>query len=241
MSARNVILTGGSSGIGLAIARALVERGDSVHVLARRNREAFTEAAGTLAERVAYHAVDLTDAEAARACLDRAARALGRIDVLINAAGAMSFENAIDATPASIAHHLAINLAAPISLCAAAAAFMLEQTPAGGHIINVASVAALRATPKLAAYAAAKAGLLHYSRSLAAELASKAIRVNVLCPGAIATNLAPRVHFKLIERTVPLGRLQTAEELASLACWLTSDDARNVTGSVFTLDGGMSL
>jgi NAD(P)-dependent dehydrogenase (short-subunit alcohol dehydrogenase family) len=212
-----------------------------VHVLGRRDRDAFMSAADAIGPRAHYHTVDLTDADAGVAALQDAARALGRVDILINCAGVMTFENAADASGESVSAQLAVNLATPIRLCAAMVARMLEQEPAGGHIVNLASVAALKPTPKLAVYAAAKAGLVHYSRSIAAELAGKGVRVNVVCPGAIATNLAPRVHFKLIERTVPLKQLQTAEEIAELVVYLLSNAARNVTGSVFTLDGGMAL
>lgn len=240
MSPRTVILTGGSSGIGLSIAQALSAGDDRLHVFARRSAEEFTSAAGELASRVTYHALDVTNGELAAQRMREIASADG-LDVLINCAGVMAFENAADTSAASIAEHVAVNLSAPMLLCATAAAIWRDRPVPDAQIVNVSSVAALRPTPKLAVYAAAKAGLLHYSRSLALELAGQGVRVNVVCPGAIATGLAPRVHFKLIERTVPLKRLQSAEEVASMVRWLLSSDARNVTGAVFTLDGGMSL
>lgn len=239
MSARTVIVTGGSSGIGLAIAKTLSAGGDRVHVFARRSAQEFAEAAGELASAVTYHSLDVRDERAPQRLREIAGQ--HGFDVLINCAGVMSFENAPDSSAASIAEHVSVNLSAPMLLCATAAAIWQEHPSPDAHIVNVSSVAALRPTPKLAVYAGAKAGLLHYSRSLAAELAGQGVRVNVVCPGAVATGLAPRVHFKLIERTVPLKRLQQADEVASMVSWLLSSAARNVTGSVFTLDGGMSL
>lgn len=237
---RVVVLTGGSSGIGLASARALVAAGHSLDVLGRRGAEGFRASAGDLADRVAYHPVDVTDVDRAAAVVRQIAVERGRLDVLVNNAGTMSFENAHEATPAAVRSHLATNLEAPILLSAAAISVMVEQT-GGGAILNVASVAGLKATPKLAVYAASKAGLVHYTRSIAAEYAGRKIRANALCPGAVRTNLTSRLMFSMIEKSVPLGRLQTAEEVARLVVWLVSDEAASVTGAVFSMDGGMSL
>jgi NAD(P)-dependent dehydrogenase (short-subunit alcohol dehydrogenase family) len=165
---------------------------------------------------------------------------MGGVDVLINNAGIMNFENAHESTEVVVRNQIAVNLEAPIHLSAVAIKSMLQQE-AGGHILNIASVAGLKATPKLAVYSATKAGLIQYTRSLASEYATRRIRANVICPGAITTGLTSRIMFTLIQKTVPLGQLQTVGEVASLAAWLISEDARSVTGSVYSLDGGMSL
>jgi NAD(P)-dependent dehydrogenase (short-subunit alcohol dehydrogenase family) len=237
---RRVVVTGGSSGIGFAIVRRLVAGGHTVHVFDRQAVDQWTSVAGPLAETAVYHSVDLTDFAAARSRLSESIGQMGGIDALINNAGIMKFENAHESTEASARSQIAINLEAPIHLSAAAIQFMLTQET-GGHILNIASVAGLKATPKLAVYAATKAAIIHYTRSVAAEYAGRRIRANAICPGAVQTGLTNRVVFAMIQKTVPLGALQTVDEVASLASWLLSGDARNVTGSVYSLDGGMSL
>jgi NAD(P)-dependent dehydrogenase (short-subunit alcohol dehydrogenase family) len=237
---KRVIVTGGSSGIGLGIVMRLLGDGHVVHVFGRKPLEQWDCIARPSAEAAVYHCVDVTDFAAAGAVLSHATEQMGGLDVLVNNAGIMKFENAHEITEASVRSQIAVNLEAPIHLSAYAIKLMLQQE-SGGHILNVASVAGLKATPKLPVYSATKAALIHYTRSLAAEFAGRRIRANVICPGAVQTALGSRVMFAMIQKNIPLGQLQTVEEVASLAAWLVSEDARNVTGSVYSLDGGMSL
>ncbi len=231
-----IILTGGSSGLGKAIAAALLEGGHELAILSRRYEEKFRETCPELAA-ARYTSVDLSQPPA-DSLIKATAEALGGLDVLINNAGQMTFENSHEA--ADVAKTMAVNLTSPIQLANQAVAVMLEREQPG-HILNVASVAALKATPKLSAYCASKAGLVQYTRALAAEYASKNIRANAICPGAVQTGLTSRVMFAMIGKNVPLGKLQTPEEVAGVVTFLLSDAARNVTGSVYSLDGGMSL
>ena len=225
-----VVITGGSSGLGLAMAKRFLADGHRVHLLSRKPAEGV--------EGAVHHTADLADVPAAVSAFKQAAA--DGLDVLINNAGVMQFENAHDTTAESAGAQIAVNLTAPIHLSAAAIAIMQRQGT-GGQIVNIASAAALKASPKLAVYSATKAGLLAYTKSIAAEYASKNIRANAICPGAVQTGLANRLMWAMIQKSVPMGKLQSAEEVASLATWLTSPDARHVTGSVFSLDGGMSL
>lgn len=226
-----IVVTGGSSGLGLAMVKRFAADGHQVHLLSRKTPSEAIEGA-------VHHPADLADLPAAVAAFREAASE--GVDVLINNAGVMQFENAHDTTVDSAAVQIAVNLTAPIHLTAAAIGVMQGQE-SGGQIVNVASVAALKASPKLAVYSATKAGLIAYTKSVAAEYAAKRIRANAICPGAVQTGLANRLMWAMIQKSVPLGKLQSAEEVASLAAWLISEDARHVTGSVFSLDGGMSL
>lgn len=237
---KRVVVTGGSSGIGLGIVRRLVSEDRLVHVFGRRSLEQWVNIVGDLAEKVTYHSVDLTDISGAIAALSQAIHQMGGVDVLINCAGIMRFENGHEITEEGVRGQMAINLEAPIHLSAVAIKSMLSQET-GGHILNIASVAGLKATPKLAVYSATKAALIQHTRSLAAEYASRRIRANVVCPGAIPTGLASRITFAFVQKAIPLGQLQKEEEVASLVSWLLSEDARNVTGSVYSVDGGMNL
>ena len=236
---KKIIVTGGSSGIGLAVVRALSTAGHTVDVLARRSPGEFAEIEDAPAV-TGYHSADVRALDETAAKLTAIAEERDGLDVLINNAGVMQYENAEGATAESIALQLETNLAAPIRLSAAAVAFMKEREQPG-LIINIASVAGLKATPKLAVYSASKAGLVQYTRSLAAECAGDGIRAVAVAPGAVQTNLTNRVMFAMIEKAVPLGSLQSADEIAGLITWLVSDEAANVTGAVFSVDGGMSL
>jgi len=236
---KKIIVTGGSSGIGLAVVRALAAAGHTVDVLARRSAGEFAQIEDVPAV-AGYHSADVTALDETAAKLTAIAEERDGLDVLINNAGIMQYENAESATAESIALHLDTNLAAPIRLSAAAVAFMKEREQPG-LIVNIASVAGLKATPKLAAYSASKAGLVQYTRSLAAECADAGIRAVAVAPGAVQTGLTSRVMFAMIEKAIPLGKLQSVDEIAGLVTWLVSDEAANVTGAVFSVDGGMSL
>ncbi len=237
---KKIVVTGGSSGIGLAIVRRLAAEGHAVEVIARREPAVWAEGSSELAAKVGYHQADVRDLDAAACLLESIVADRDGLDVLINNAGVMRFENAHDADAATIGDQLQTNLAAPLRLSAAALKVMSErQTP--GLIINIASVAGIKASPKLSVYAASKAGLIHYTRSIAAEYAAAGIRAVAVAPGAVKTNLTSRAMFAMIEKAVPLGKLQSVDEVAGLVSWLVSDDAVGVTGAVFSVDGGMAL
>jgi NAD(P)-dependent dehydrogenase (short-subunit alcohol dehydrogenase family) len=172
--------------------------------------------------------------------------------VLVNNAGLALSRPLLETTLAEWRRMMAVNLDGTfLGLREAMKLMARNRDPAGGAIVNIASVAALVAAPPLAAYAAAKAGVVSLSRTaaiVAAEMGS-GIRVNALCPGftdtpmvdGIASDLGQREQMKArLARRQPLGRLCTAEEVAEAALYLASDAARYVTGTTLTIDGGYS-
>lgn len=237
---KRIVLTGGASGIGLATARKLIDDSFTVHVFDRQESEQIAVLAADHEINLTFHELDVTDFGAAVDTFNEVADTMGGIDFLINNAGVMQFENSHEVTLASVRKHLAVNLEAPIHLTAAAVKVMLAQDNGGG-IVNISSVAGIKASPKLAAYSAAKAGLIQFTRSIAAEYAQKGIRANAVCPGSVESGLTNKIIFAMIKKNIPLGDFQSPEEIASLVAYLVSDEAVNITGAVFSLDGGMSL
>src|SRR5579875_3153406 len=224
---RVALVTGGASGIGAATARALAQEGARVVVVdIDRERGAAVAAAcgGELA------VADVADAAALAATVARAAAAHGRLDVLVsNALAAWERTLAVTLTPAFTALRAA-----------------LPHLPRGGAVVHVASVSGLAGDRGLAAYNAAKAGLVNFTRAAALEVAAAGVRVNAVCPGLVDTPALARALERAPERAaalgaaVPLGRLGQPEEIAHAILFLASDEASYVTGTTLVVDGGLT-
>jgi len=167
---------------------------------------------------------------------------LGRLDVLVNNAGANPYFGPIlDCPPAAFEKTLTVNLRGP--LVATAAAVRAWMGDHGGSVINVASIEGIHPDPLLGVYSASKAALINVTKTLARELGPQRIRVNAIAPGLIRTDFArvlvetPEIHDRFVAGTA-LGRVGEPEEMAGAVVWLASDAAAYVTGSVVTLDGG---
>ncbi len=223
-----VLVTGGTRGIGRAIARAFAAQGDTVVVCARRPPD-VADLPCILA--------DLRDPDQAQALIRQVIADHGGLDVLVNNAGGSPAADTAAASPRFSEAILKLNLLAPLVLSQAANAHM--QTGKGGVIVNIASVSGTRGSPGTAAYGAAKAGLLNLTRTLAIEWAPK-VRVVAVTPGLIATAEAAG-HYPdpaAVAATVPLGRFGTPEEVAAACVWLASPAAAYITGASLQLDGG---
>lgn len=237
------LVTGASRGIGRAVALALAARGAELALSARDD-----VALAALALQVKGHALgcDLQDAAAAEALVERAVRALGGLDALINCAGVVKYQRVGAIAPAALAEQLSVNLVAPF-LIAQCAATHMRAASVRGSIVNIASTLGVRPAPDTAAYAASKAGLIATTRAFALELGAHGIRVNAVAPGVIDTDMvrAPRPsgsgnvdeQLESLRKLHPLGRLGTPEDVADAVLYLL--DAEFVTGTVFTVDGGL--
>jgi 3-oxoacyl-[acyl-carrier protein] reductase len=242
---KRVVVTGGGTGIGAAIAREFATRGAKV-LIASRNPEHLEGVAegirrdGGVVERTPC---DVRDATQVEAMVGRAHEAFGGLDVLINNHGASFFQPAEEISPNGFATIVAINLQGTF-LCARAAARRWLAARQGGRIINMSSEAGVYGAPGMAHYGAAKAGVQNLTRTLAMEWARHGILVNCVAPGPIDTPEAgartwptPELRRE-IERSTALHRLGRVEEIAWPCLFLASEASSYVTGQTLSVDGG---
>lgn len=244
---RQLIVSGGASGIGLAVARMAVARGARVALL-DRDTVALADAVRLLGEAALALECDVSDAPAVRIAVDRAAQWLGGVDALVNSAGIDALTSLEATSDEEWARVLAVNLTGPMLVCRAALPHL--RAAGGGSIVNIASGAGLRPLPNRTAYCASKAAVIMFGKSLAIETAADGIRVNAVCPGAIDTPLfrtsyenaddPERVLAEIRERYA-LGRIAAPEEVAEAVLYLSGPGASYITGTALAVDGGRTF
>jgi 3-oxoacyl-[acyl-carrier protein] reductase len=243
LSGRVAIVTGASRGIGRAIAGRLASQGATVLAAARGDnaKPAAEEiqAGGGKAEAIA---LDVTDSAAVEAAVASAIERHGRIDILVNNAGITRDQLMLRLKRDDWDAVLATNLTSAYTLTQAVLKPMIRQR--SGRIICISSVVGQSGNAGQANYAASKAGLIGFAKSVALEVASRNITVNVVAPGMIATDMTGALPEKtreaLIDR-IPLGRLGGPDDIAAAVCFLASDEAAYITGQVLAVNGGMYL
>jgi 3-oxoacyl-[acyl-carrier protein] reductase len=230
---RSVFVTGGNRGIGLAIARAFAAQGDSVAVTHR----------GSGAPDGLYGVqCDITDTAAVDAAFDTVETHQGPVEVLVSNAGVTDDALLLRMSEAQFTRVLDANLTGAYRVARRAAGKMLRARR--GRMIFVSSVVALTGSAGQVNYAASKAGLIGFARSLARELGSRGITANVVTPGFIETDMTaalPEDRRTEILAQLPLGRYGTAEEIAALVTFLASDGGSYITGAVIPVDGGLGM
>ncbi|HEX6262282.1 MAG TPA: SDR family NAD(P)-dependent oxidoreductase [Actinomycetota bacterium] len=247
LDGRVALVTGGSKGIGKAIALALAEDGADVALAARGEEDLATAAkeVEALGRRALPVPTDVTDPEQVGTLVRRTIDELGGLDVLVNNAGAAPFLSTVESIrPEGFEKYFRVNFHSAFYATRAAAGHLLKQ--GSGSVVNVASVAAFIASPGLTYYAGAKAALIAFTKTVAQEWAPHGIRVNAVAPGWIETDLNAysRQDPGFVESTraqIPMGRWGTAEEVAAVVRFLASDAASFMTGSVVVVDGGQTL
>jgi len=240
------VVTGGGSGFGAAISRRFVEEGARVVVVDCR-ADGAAAVARDLGEAAAFCQADVARDADARAMIDAAVARFGRLDVLVNNAGAAQAPQAlVDTSEDEWDRLFAVN--AKAIFLAARHAVPIMRRQGGGVILNTVSVAAIRPRPNLLAYNSSKGAALIATKSMAIELAADRIRVNAVCPGPGDTPMLAtfvggdsEAHRAGFLSTIPLGRLCTPEDVANAMVYLASDEAAFVTGAVLEVDGGRCL
>lgn len=250
LSGKTVIITGGGGGIGRAVCLRFAEEGSLVAVLdrdataAQTTVELITQAGGT----ARAYATDITDYDAIVATVEAIESQLGVPTVLVNNAGFDQFMPFLKTEPQTWQPLIAINLTGALNMHHVVLPKMLAA--GGGKVVNVASDAARVGSSGEAVYAACKAGLVGLSKTLARELATKGVNVNVVCPGPTHTALLKNVvdtsnnPEKLLEafrNAVPMRRLGQPEDFPGIITLLASDDANYITGQVISVSGGLTM
>ncbi|MBN1376319.1 MAG: glucose 1-dehydrogenase [Dehalococcoidia bacterium] len=245
LEGKAAVVTGAGRGLGKAIALALADAGADIAAAARtaseieQTRQEITALGRTA---VAITA-DITKPSDIKSMIEMTVKQFGRIDILVNNAGGAINKNVEELTDDDIQGEIFRNLISVITCCREAGRYMIKQK--SGKIINMGSQAGLIAAPTLSVYGSAKAGVAHFSKSLAREWAKYNINVNCIEPGFFytpATRALDDENFKqTVLRKIPLRRIAQPEELGPLAVYLASEVSSFMTGAVINIDGGQTL
>jgi 3-oxoacyl-[acyl-carrier protein] reductase len=240
---RIALVTGASRGIGRAIAIELARRGATIVAAARgANAQPVVDDIVAAGGRAEAATADMTDPASLESLIKTATERHGRIDVLVSNAGITRDQLLLRMKRADWDDVLATNLTAAFTLCQAVLKPMIKQR--GGRIVAISSVVGQVGNAGQANYAASKAGLIGFCKSLAREVASRNITVNVVAPGLIATDMTRALTDATQQdwaAQIPLGRPGRPEDVAAAVCFLASDEASYITGQVLHVNGGMYM
>ena len=238
------VVTGAGRGIGRAIALKFAAEGADVACISRtqENSEKVASEIRALGRKAWAHAVDVTDAGAVNAAAEKILTECGRVDILVNNAGVTRDNLLMRMSEAEWDAVLDTNLKGAFLFTKAFSRALLKQR--SGRIINVASVIGLTGNAGQCNYAASKAGLIGFTKSVAREMASRGITVNVLAPGFIETDMTAGLNEDLranVLKQIPLGSFGQPDDIAGVAVFLAGPASRYITGQVLAVDGGMVM
>ncbi len=242
-----VVITGGSRGIGAAMVRRFAQEGAVVHFTYRSGKAQAEQLLTSLresgiAEKVFAHQVDVADQAAVEAFATAVLERSATVDVLVNNAGITRDTLLLRMQDADWQQVLETNLTGAFRVTRAFLPAMLRQRK--GCILLVSSIVGLGGNAGQTNYAASKAGLIGFGRSLAKEVGRRNLRVNIIAPGYVETDMTatlPPQQKETLLHSIPLGRVAHPEEIAAVAAFLGSDDARYITGAIIVVDGGLSI
>lgn len=239
LDGKRVLITGGAGGIGSAIGRRMAAAGATITLADISLERASAKARELGSAHFAVH-VDVADLGSATRMVQEAERLMGAVDVLVHTAGVAQLRDVLEVDPADWKRVIDINLMGTY-YCDLAVARAIVARNGTGSLINIGSAAATRPSRGASAYGAAKAGVVNLTKSLATDLAKRGIRVNVISPGPVDTEMAANEHRsetrENFKRLIPMGRYARAEEMGSAAVFLASDESSYVSGAEILVDG----
>ena len=241
LQGKTALVTGATGGIGGAIAKALHTQGATVGITGR-NEAKLKDLAAELGDRVHVFVADLSTSEAADTLVKEAEEKMGQVDILVNNAGLTRDGLSMRMKDEDWQQVIDVNLTATFKLARAVQRGMMKRR--WGHIINIASVVGVTGNPGQCNYVASKAGMIGWSKAMAAEIASRNITVNCVAPGFIATAMTEVLtddQKAKINSTIPAGKMGSSEDIAGAVAYLASDVAGYVTGSTIHVNGGMAM
>jgi 3-oxoacyl-[acyl-carrier protein] reductase len=244
---KTVIITGAAGGMGRAALKRFLDEGAKVVAL-----DLYSEGVPKTTEHFYPFAVDVTNEKEVKQVFNEIKNRFGRIDALVNFVGiAQKAESIEHVSLSQWLKILNVNATSLFLLCKEAVRIMKETASKGGAIVNVASISVVRPRPGLQAYIASKGAAESFSKALALELAPYQIRVNIIHPGPCDTDMLSEfaateadvdlVKEEVFKKSIPLGELVQPEEVANMALYLCSEEARMITGSVIHVDGGRGI
>ena len=242
LTGKNALITGASGGIGGAIAKTLHAAGATVTISGTREDKLQEKAAELGNTRVHILKCDLADHEAVKELAKKAEELMGSIDILVNNAGITRDQLSMRMSDDEWNQVLSVNLASAFILTRACLRGMMKRR--FGRIINITSIVGTMGNPGQANYAAAKAGMIGMSKSIAAEVASRSITVNCIAPGFIATAMTDKLNDQqkqTMMSVIPMGKFGTPEDVSSAALYLASAESQYVTGQTIHINGGMLM
>ena len=241
VSGRKVILTGGTGGIGRAIAKRLVDSG-AIVTISGTKKTVLDEISSELSQNAFFLVNDLSESGAVEKLLSFAYEKMGEVDILINNAGITRDGLMVRMGDDDWLDVIAINLTAGFKLARGCLKSMMKNR--WGRIINISSVVGFTGNPGQANYAASKAGIIGMTKSLAAEVASRNITVNCIAPGYIKTAMTESLTEKQTSellKLVPSGRMGVPEDIAASVLYLSSEEASYLTGQTIHINGGLAM